>query len=49
MIDRLLRKQQQSLDDVLADFYGSIADSLVDAPLDGDLRAIDQITQAIDE
>lgn len=49
MIDRLLRKQQQSLDDVLADFYGSIADSLVDAALDGDLRAIQEIAEAIDE
>ena len=49
LLDGLLRKQQQSLDDVLADFYGSAADSLVDAALDGDLQAIQEIAQAIDE
>ena len=49
MIDRLLRKQQQSLDELSADFYGSVADSLVDAALDGDFRAIQEIAEAIDE
>lgn len=49
MIDRLLRKQQQSLDELSAEFYGSAADRLVDAALDGDFRAIREITEAIHE
>ena len=49
MIDKLLRKQQLSLDELSADYYGSIADRLVDAALDGDLRAIEEIARAIDE
>ena len=49
MIDRLLRKQQQSLDELSADFYDSVADRLVDAALDGDLRAIQEIARVFDE
>ena len=49
MIDRLLRKQQQSLDELSAEFYDSLADRLVDAALDGDFRAIQKIAEAIDE
>ena len=49
MIDRVLRKQQQSLDELSADFYNSVADRLVDAALDGDFRAIREIARAIDE
>ena len=49
MIDRLLRKQQQSLHELFADYYGSIADGLVDAALEGDFRAIEEISEGIDE
>jgi len=49
MIDRLLRKQQQSLDELSANYYGSAAERLVDAALDGDLRAIQEISDTIDE
>ena len=49
MIARVLRKQQQSLDELSADFYNSMADSLVDAALDGAFRAIQEIAEAIDE
>ena len=49
MIDRVLRKQQQSLDELSAEFYDSVADRLVDAALDGDFRAIAIIAEAIDE
>ncbi len=49
MIDRVLRKQQQSLDELSAEFYDSMAERLVDSALDGDLRAIQQIGRAIDE
>ena len=48
-IDRLLRKQEQSLDELLAEDYDSLADRLVDAAMDGDLRAIQRIARAIDE
>ena len=48
MIDAILRKQQQSLDELSAEHYGSIADRLVDAALDGDFRAIQEIVEAID-
>ena len=49
MIDRLLDKQKQSLDEISAEFYDSPADRLVDAALDGDFRAIQKIAKAIDE
>ena len=49
MIDRLLRKQQQSLDELSADIYDSMADRLVDAALDGDFRAIQKLADAMDE
>ena len=49
MIDRLLRKQQQSLDELSSEFYDSMAERLIDAGLDGDFRAIQEITEAIDE
>ena len=48
-IDRVLRKQQQSLDELSAEFYNAMADSLVDAALDGDFRAIPEIARAFDE
>ena len=49
MIDRLLRKQRQSVDELSAEFYDSMADRLVDAALDGDFRAIQEIARGIDE
>ena len=49
MIEMLLRKQQQSLDELSAEHYGSIADRLVDAALDGDFRAIQEIVEEVDE
>lgn len=49
MIDRLLRKQKQSLDELSAEYYGSTADRLVDAAMDGDFRAIQEMARAIDE
>lgn len=49
MIDRLLYKQKQSVDEISAEFYDSVADRLVDAALDGDLRAIQEIARALDE
>ena len=49
MIDKTLRKQQQSLDELLTGDYDSMADRLVDAALDGDLRAIQEIAEVIDE
>jgi hypothetical protein len=49
MIDRTLRKQQQALDELSIEDYGSMADRLVDAALDGDFRAIQKIAEAIDE
>ena len=49
MIDRTLRKQQQSLDELSAEYYDSMAERLVDAALDGDFRAIQKIVDAIDE
>ena len=49
MIESLMREQQQSLDELLAEDFGSMADRLVDAAMDGDLRAIQRIADAIDE
>ena len=49
MIDRVLCKQQQSLDELSTEDYDSMADRLVDAALDGDFRAIQKIAEAIDE
>jgi len=49
MIEMLLRKQQQSLDELSAEYYGSIADRLVDAALDGDFQAIQEIAEEVDE
>ena len=49
MIDRLLYKQKQSVDEFLTDDCDSMADRLVDAALDGDFRAIQEIARAIDE
>ena len=49
MIDRLLYKQKQSVDELLTEDYDSTADRLVDAALDGDIRAIQEIARAIDE
>ncbi len=49
MMDRVLRKQQQSLDELSAEFYDSVAERLVDAALDGDLRAIQEIGSVFDE
>ena len=49
MIDRVLRKQQQSLDELLVEDYDAMADKVVAAALDGDFRAIQKIVEAIDE
>jgi len=49
MIDRVLRKQQQSLHELSAEFYDSMAESLINAALDGDFRAIQEIAKAIDD
>jgi hypothetical protein len=49
LIDRLLHKQRQSLDELSAEYYGSKADELVDSALDGDFRAIQEIAEAVDE
>ena len=49
LIDRTLRKQQQSLDELSIEDYDSTADRLVDAALDGDFRAIQKIAEAINE
>jgi hypothetical protein len=49
MIDSTLRKQQQSVDEISAEFHDSMAERLVDAALDGDFRAIQKIAEAIDE
>jgi hypothetical protein len=48
-IDRLLRKQQQSLDELSAEYYDALADRLVNAAMDGDFRAIQIIAETIDE
>ena len=49
LIDGLLRKQQQSLDELSAEFYDALADQLITAALDGDIRAIQKMTAVIDE
>ena len=49
MIEKALRKQQQSLVELSSEFYDSMAERLVDAALDGNLRAIQEIAEAIDE
>ena len=49
MIARVLRDQNQLLDELSAEFYDSMAERLVDAAFDGDLRAIQEIARAIDE
>ena len=49
MIDRVLRKQQQALDELSIEDYDSMAESLVDAALDGDFRANQEIGRVIDE
>ncbi len=49
MIEKALRKQQQSLDELSSEFYDSMAERLVDAALDGDFRAIQKIAEANDE
>ena len=49
MIDRLLRKQQQSLDELSAEYYDAMADRIVAAALDGDFQSIQKIAEAIDE
>jgi len=49
MIDKFLRKQQQSLDELSAEYYDAMADRLVAAALDGHFGAIQEIARAIDE
>jgi len=49
MIDNLLYKQQQSLDELSTEYYDTMADRLVDAAMDGDFRAIKEIAEEIDE
>ena len=46
---KALHKQQQSLDELSAEFHESMAERLIDAALDGDFRAIRKIAQTIDE
>ena len=46
---KVLHRNQQSLDELSAEYYDSMADKLVDAAMDGDLRAIQKITEVIDE
>ena len=46
---QVLRKQRQSVDELSAEFYDSVSDRLVDAALDGDFRAVQEIARAIDE
>ena len=49
MIDRLLCKQKQSVDELSAEDLDAMADKVVAAALDGDFRAIQEIARAIDE
>ena len=49
MIDKVLRKQQQSLDELSAEYYDAMADKAVAAALEGDFRAIEKIADAIDD
>ena len=49
MIDRVLRKQQQSLEELSAEFYDSMAETVVSAALDGEPWAIQEIGRVIDE
>ena len=46
---RLLRSQQESLDELSTEAYDAMADTGVAAALDGDLWAIQEIARAIDE
>ena len=48
-IDMVLHSNQQSLDDISTEDYDSMADSLVDAALDGDFPAIQEIARVFDE
>ena len=49
LLARLLRSQRQSLDELSTEDYDSMADSLVDAALDGDFPAIQEIARVFDE
>jgi hypothetical protein len=49
LLAKALRSQQESLGELSAEFYDSMAERLVDAALDGDLRAIQEIGRAFDE
>ena len=49
MIDRVVRKQQQAVDEISAELYDSMAERLVDAALDGDFRAVQEIARVFDE
>ena len=47
MIAKALRDQNQLLDELSAEFYDSMAETVVVAALDGDLRAIQEIARVI--
>ncbi len=48
-IAKVLRSQQQSLDELSTEDYDSMAETLVAAALDGDSWAIQEIAKAMDE
>ena len=48
MIDKTLRKQQQSLDELSAENYDSMAETVVTAALSGSIWAAKKIARAID-
>jgi len=49
MIDRVLRKQQQAVDEISAELYDSMAENVVAAALNGNPWAIQEIARALDE
>ena len=48
-VAKALHGNQKSLNELSAEIYDSMADSLIDAALDGDFRAIQEIARAFDE
>ena len=46
---KVLHRNQQALDELSTEDYDAMADRLVDAALDGDFRAIQEIAEVIDE
>ena len=49
MIEKALRKQQQSLVELSSEFYDSMAETVVAAALDGHYWAVQEIAEAIDQ